>query len=47
VSDDAPKAWRGRLYEDFSVGDVSRRMLDRTITDANHVCSACVTPTTR
>ena len=29
----APKAWRGRFYEDFAVGDTFRSRLGRTITD--------------
>ena len=28
----APKAWRGRFYEDFAVGDTFRSRLGRTIT---------------
>jgi itaconyl-CoA hydratase len=39
----APKAWRGRFYEDFTVGDVFRSRLGRTITDADNVWFTCLT----
>jgi acyl dehydratase len=39
----APKAWRGRFYEDFQVGDVFRSRLGRTITDADNVWFTCLT----
>src|SRR5262249_44519097 len=39
----APKAWRGRFYEDFEVGDVFRSRLGRTITDADNVWFTCLT----
>jgi len=39
----APKAWRGRFYEDFAVGDVFRSRLGRTITDADNVWFTCLT----
>jgi itaconyl-CoA hydratase len=38
-----PKAWRGRFYEDFEVGDVFRSRLGRTITDADNVWFTCLT----
>ena len=40
---DAPKAWRGRFFEDFDVGDVFRSRLGRTITDADNVWFTCLT----
>jgi acyl dehydratase len=33
----APKAWRGRFYEDLDVGDVFRSRLGRTITDVDNI----------
>jgi itaconyl-CoA hydratase len=33
----APKAWRGRFYEDVDVGDVFRSRLGRTITEADNI----------
>jgi itaconyl-CoA hydratase len=39
----APKAWRGRFYEDFEVGDVFRSRLGRTITEADNVWFTCLT----
>ena len=33
----APKAWRGRFYEDFDVGDVYRARLGRTITETDNI----------
>jgi|SRR5581483_3472024 len=39
----APKAWRGRFYEDFEVGDVYRSRLGRTITEADNVWFTCLT----
>jgi itaconyl-CoA hydratase len=33
----APKDWRGRLFEDFSVGDVFRSRLGRTITETDNI----------
>ena len=32
----APKQWRGRLYEDFDVGDVYRSRLGRTVTQTDN-----------
>jgi itaconyl-CoA hydratase len=32
----APKEWRGRFYEDFTVGDVFRSRLGRTVTQADN-----------
>src|SRR5438093_13364311 len=39
----APKTWRGRFYEDFSVGDVFRSRLGRTITETDNVWFTCLT----
>ena len=33
----APKAWSGRFYEDFDIGDVYRSRLGRTITETDNV----------
>jgi acyl dehydratase len=33
----APKAWAGRFYEDFDVGDVFRSRLGRTITETDNI----------
>jgi itaconyl-CoA hydratase len=42
----APKAWRGRFYEDFEVGDVFRSRFGRTITEADNVWFTCLTMNT-
>ncbi len=39
----APKAWRGRFYEDLDVGDIYRSRLGRTITEADNVWFTCLT----
>jgi acyl dehydratase len=39
----APKAWRGRFYEDFEVGDVFRSRLGRTITETDNMWSTLLT----
>jgi itaconyl-CoA hydratase len=39
----APKSWRGRFYEDFSVGDTFRSRLGRTITETDNVWFTCLT----
>ena len=39
----APKAWRGRFYEDFEVGDVFRSRLGRTITETDNIWFTCLT----
>jgi acyl dehydratase len=39
----APKAWRGRFYEDFDVGDVFRSRLGRTVTQADNIWFTCLT----
>jgi acyl dehydratase len=33
----APKAWLGRFYEDFDVGDVFKSRLGRTVTDTDNI----------
>ena len=42
----APKAWRGRFYEDFEVGDVYRSRFGRTITDTDNIWFTCLTMNT-
>jgi itaconyl-CoA hydratase len=42
----APKAWRGRFYEDFAVGDVYRSRFGRTITDTDNIWFTCLTMNT-
>jgi itaconyl-CoA hydratase len=39
----APKAWRGRFFEDFTVGDVFRSRLGRTITETDNIWFTCLT----
>jgi acyl dehydratase len=39
----APKAWRGRFFEDLDVGDVYRGRLSRTISEADNVWFTCLT----
>ena len=39
----APKAWRGRFYEDLEVGDVYRSRLGRTVTETDNVWFTCLT----
>jgi itaconyl-CoA hydratase len=40
------KAWRGRMFEDFDVGDVYRSRLGRTVTEADNVWFTCLTMNT-
>jgi acyl dehydratase len=42
----APKAWRGRFYEDFAVGDVFRSRLGRTITETDNIWFTTLTMNT-
>jgi itaconyl-CoA hydratase len=42
----APKEWRGRFFEDFSVGDVYRSRFGRTITDTDNIWFTCLTMNT-
>jgi itaconyl-CoA hydratase len=42
----APKAWRGRFFEDFSVGDVFRSRLGRTIFETDNTWFTCLTMNT-
>ena len=39
----APKAWRGRFYEDFEVGDSFSSRLGRTITETDNIWFTCLT----
>ncbi len=39
----APKAWRGRFFEDFEVGDVFQSRLGRTITETDNIWFTCLT----
>jgi itaconyl-CoA hydratase len=43
MSGDVTKDWRGRFYEDFSVGDTFRSRLGRTITEADNIWFTCLT----
>jgi len=40
---EAPKTWRGRFYEDFEIGDVYRSRLGRTITETDNIWFTCLT----
>ena len=42
----APKAWRGRFYEDFDVGDVFQSRFGRTITETDNIWFTCLTMNT-
>ncbi len=42
----APKAWRGRFYEDFEVGDVFRSRFGRTVTETDNIWFTCLTMNT-
>jgi itaconyl-CoA hydratase len=42
----APKEWYGRFFEDFSIGDVFKSRLGRTITDVDNVWFTCLTMNT-
>src|SRR3981189_2553028 len=42
----APKEWRGRFFEDFTVGDVFQSHLGRTISEADNVWFTCLTMNT-
>ena len=42
----APKAWRGRFYEDFDVGDVFHSRFGRTITETDNIWFTCLTMNT-
>jgi itaconyl-CoA hydratase len=43
MSGNVTKDWRGRFYEDFSVGDSFRSRLGRTITEADNIWFTCLT----
>src|SRR5690349_24690114 len=40
---EAPKDWRGRFYEDFTVADVFRSRLGRTVTEVDNIWFTCLT----
>ena len=42
----APKAWRGRFYEDLEVGDTYASRLGRTISEVDNVWFTCLTMNT-
>ncbi|HEY7730795.1 MAG TPA: MaoC family dehydratase [Gaiellaceae bacterium] len=42
----APKAWRGRFYEDLEAGDVFRSRFGRTITRTDNIWFTCLTMNT-
>src|SRR5713226_1474318 len=42
----APKAWRGRFFEDFEVGDGFRSRIGRTITETDNIWFTCLTMNT-
>lgn len=46
MSDPARKAWSGRFFDDFAVGDVFRSRLGRTVTEADNVWFTCLTMNT-
>lgn len=39
----APKAWRGRFFEDLDVGDVFKSRVGRTITETENTWFTCLT----
>ena len=45
-AEQAPKMWRGRLYEDFDVGDVFRSRFGRTVTAYDNLIFTCLTHNT-
>jgi itaconyl-CoA hydratase len=46
ANDGAPKEWRGRYLEDFTVGDVFRSRLGRTITETDNIWFTALTMNT-
>lgn len=46
TTEQVPKVWRGRFYEDFDVGDVFRSRFGRTITETDNVWFTCLTMNT-
>ena len=46
TQDAAPKAWRGRFFEDLDVGDVFTSRLGRTVTETDNVWFTCLTMNT-
>jgi acyl dehydratase len=43
TTEQAPKVWRGRFYEDFDLGDVYKSRLGRTITETDNIWFTCLT----
>jgi itaconyl-CoA hydratase len=43
MSTNAAKAWRGRFYDDFAVGDVFHSRLGRTVTETDNIWFTCLT----
>jgi itaconyl-CoA hydratase len=42
----APKAWRGRFYEDFDPGDIFHSRFGRTVTEYDNLIFTCLTMNT-
>lgn len=47
VGEAAPKAWRGRFFEDFEVGDVYRSRIGRTISETDNTWITALTMNTK
>jgi itaconyl-CoA hydratase len=45
-TEQAPKIWRGRFFEDFDVGDVFRSRLGRTMTEVDNIWFTALTMNT-
>ena len=45
-TEDAQKEWRGRFFEDFTIGDAFRSRFGRTISEADNVWFTCLTMNT-
>lgn len=43
MSAKAAKAWRGRFYDDFAVGDIFHSRLGRTVTETDNIWFTCLT----
>jgi acyl dehydratase len=43
TTENAPKVWRGRFFEDLEAGDVYRSRLGRTITETDNIWFTCLT----
>lgn len=46
ATEGAPKQWRGRFLEDFTVGDVFRSRLGRTVTETDNIWFTALTMNT-